>query len=358
MPGEGELVSVVVPAYNAEATIDATLESVRAQTYRNLEILVVDDGSSDRTAAIAATHAAADPRVGVLTTPNGGVAAARNIGIAETRGALIAAVDADDLWHPTKIARQVDRIGIGGPDMAYVYTGFRQIRLDGSVMGRGTFHDCQGEVFLRSVFSNFVGNGSALLFRRGAIEEVGGYEPELHRLGFQGAEDRLVQTLMARIGTVGAVLACLTGYRQVPGAMSKNRLRMLHSQLTVVRMVAERIPEAPTWVLDAARAQLEIRTAKELMQGGTGAQAISYFNRAIGHDARVARTQLRIELSGIRHRAQHRFLPQLRNVPEPAPRHFYDIGPEEGIKTVRVEPYKWLHDRIAANELPVRRPAG
>lgn len=216
------------------------------------------------------------------------------------------------------------------------------------------------EVCLRSIFSNFVGNGSALLFRRGAIEEVGGYEPELHRLGFQGAEDRLVQILMARIGTVGAVPACLTGYRQVPGAMSKNRLRMLHSQLTVLRMVAERIPETPAWVLDAAHAYLEIQMAVELIQGGKGAQAISYLHRALRHDARVARIELRLQLPKVQRRAL-RHLSGARNgtkPAEPATLHFYDIRPEADIRDPRGDPFGWLHGKIAANELPVCNPPG
>jgi len=76
-----ELVSVIVPAYNAELTLDETLRSVRAQTHGALEILVVDDGSTDGTAALVARHATEDNRVRLLTQANGGVAAARNHGL-------------------------------------------------------------------------------------------------------------------------------------------------------------------------------------------------------------------------------------------------------------------------------------
>src|SRR5690606_13068694 len=75
-------VAVVIPAFNAEATLDETLRSVRGQTYRNLEIVVVDDGSTDGTYDLARCHAEADPRLRVLRVENGGVAAARNAGIA------------------------------------------------------------------------------------------------------------------------------------------------------------------------------------------------------------------------------------------------------------------------------------
>src|SRR6476660_90490 len=98
-----ELVSVVVPAYNAEKTILETICSVRAQTYRNLDIVVVDDGSVDGTPGIVERHARTDSRVRLIRQANLGVAAARNRGIAEARADYIAPIDADDLWESTKI---------------------------------------------------------------------------------------------------------------------------------------------------------------------------------------------------------------------------------------------------------------
>ena len=127
------LVSVVVPAYNAGATIDATLDSVRAQSYRHLEILVVDDGSSDDTAARVERHAAADPRVRLLRQPNAGVAAARNLGLRAARGAYVAPIDADDLWHPHKVERQVRMLEHGPPALGMVYTWYAVIDAEGRV---------------------------------------------------------------------------------------------------------------------------------------------------------------------------------------------------------------------------------
>src|SRR4051794_3877496 len=101
------LVTVVVPAHNAAATLRQTLASIAAQTYRDLEIVVVDDGSTDDTSAIAAEFAHLDRRVRLVSQANAGVAAARNKGIALARGEYVAPVDADDLWEPTKIEKQV-----------------------------------------------------------------------------------------------------------------------------------------------------------------------------------------------------------------------------------------------------------
>ena len=118
----GTLVSIVIPAFNCARTIAETLGSAQGQTHAELDIIVVDDGSTDGTAEIVARHAAADPRIRYLRQANSGVAAARNHGIAEARGPYVALLDADDLWHPTKIAAQLRRFEERGPATALVYT--------------------------------------------------------------------------------------------------------------------------------------------------------------------------------------------------------------------------------------------
>src|SRR3954447_14425882 len=93
-------VSVVIPAFNAERFVGEAVQSVMAQTLLPVDIVVVDDGSTDRTAELAA---AVDPTVQVVRTPNRGVAAARNTGARRARGSVIAFLDADDVWLPTKL---------------------------------------------------------------------------------------------------------------------------------------------------------------------------------------------------------------------------------------------------------------
>ncbi len=103
----GPLVSVVVPCYNAGAFIDEALWSLRHQTLEPIEIIVVDDGSVDKSPAIAARHAAADPRVRTVTQANAGAAAARNRGMAEARAPWIAFLDSDDVAEPPRLERQL-----------------------------------------------------------------------------------------------------------------------------------------------------------------------------------------------------------------------------------------------------------
>src|SRR5262245_12926949 len=94
-------VGVIVPMYNAERTISATLKSVCRQTHLALDIVVVDDGSTDASAPIVAAHTRSDQRIRLLQQKNGGVAAARNRGVAATAADLLAFIDADDLWAPS-----------------------------------------------------------------------------------------------------------------------------------------------------------------------------------------------------------------------------------------------------------------
>lgn len=97
--------SVVIAAYNAECTISETIESVLAQTHESFQIVAVDDGSTDGTLSTLLRYAAQDERVRVASQANQGVSAARNFGVAKASGELIAFLDADDIWHPEKLAR-------------------------------------------------------------------------------------------------------------------------------------------------------------------------------------------------------------------------------------------------------------
>ena len=100
-------VSIVTPAYNAERLLSDTVASVLAQTFRDFELLIVDDGSTDGTLELARHWARTDSRVRVFTQRNGGSSAARNIGIRHSRGEYIALLDSDDLWQPAFLATQM-----------------------------------------------------------------------------------------------------------------------------------------------------------------------------------------------------------------------------------------------------------
>ena len=115
------LISCIVPVFNGEGFLAETLDSILAQTYRPLDIIVVDDGSTDGTAAVARRYGQS---IRYLFRENGGEAAARNDGIEAAHGGLVAFLDADDLWHPEKLARQINRLA-ERPGLDLCFTSFQ-----------------------------------------------------------------------------------------------------------------------------------------------------------------------------------------------------------------------------------------
>jgi teichuronic acid biosynthesis glycosyltransferase TuaG len=129
-----DLVSVLVPAFNAASTIVPTIRSALAQRAVSLELIVADDGSTDRTASIVSEAAAADHRVRLVRTPGRtGPAGARNAAAAVARGRWLALLDSDDVWHADKLARQLDCAARSGA--AIVYSGYWRVSEDGRWCG-------------------------------------------------------------------------------------------------------------------------------------------------------------------------------------------------------------------------------
>lgn len=209
MPGAQPLVSVVIPAWNAGATLTATLRSVAGQTYRNLEIIIVDDGSVDETAALAREFCANDARARLVCRNNGGPAAARNLGIAQANAQWIALIDADDLWHPTKIEKQVSVALAASEPPGFVYCWYRKIDTDGFVIGSGPRWSEQGRAFLPLAYLHFIRGGSSLLLSKPALTEVGGYDETFR----EGCEDVVLELEIARQRPIAVVPEFLFGYR-------------------------------------------------------------------------------------------------------------------------------------------------
>lgn len=114
------LVSVVICTYNGERYLQQTVESVLAQTYGNLEILIVDDGSTDGTPALVSTLAASHPRIRPFFRTNNGLPAARNFAFESAKGDWIAIIDQDDLCYPARLSRQL-QIASENPDVGLVF---------------------------------------------------------------------------------------------------------------------------------------------------------------------------------------------------------------------------------------------
>jgi glycosyltransferase involved in cell wall biosynthesis len=223
-----DLVSVVIPAYRAADTVDETLCSVSSQTHSVLDIIAVDDGSPDTTPDIILSHAARDPRICMMQQVNSGVAVARNTGWKASAADYIAFVDADDLWAPAKIEKQLDALRAQS-EVGLAYTWYAKIDADSLITSRSHRPKAEGHV-LKAIFGgNFVGNGSAALMTRAALETANGFDASLRARGAQGCEDFSIYFRIAEKYRFALVPEQLTGYRELPGNMSSDMLRMLRS---------------------------------------------------------------------------------------------------------------------------------
>ncbi|MDI1296701.1 MAG: glycosyltransferase family 2 protein, partial [bacterium] len=208
-----DLVSVIIPLYNSASTIERTLTSVSTQTYKALEILVVNDGSTDEGPDIVRRFALRDDRICLLSQPNAGVAAARNLGIAHAKGRYVAPVDADDLWAPEKIALQFAALEKAGPATALSYCWYAMIDHDDRILLEKQC-DADGDVLRTLALYNIVGNGSGAMMRRDAVLAVAGYDTGLRAQGAEGCEDYSLYFALAERYRFALVPQTLVGYRE------------------------------------------------------------------------------------------------------------------------------------------------
>ncbi|MGA0332574.1 MAG: glycosyltransferase family 2 protein [Kiritimatiellia bacterium] len=163
---QGALVSVILPLHNAAGTIADALESIRAQTYAPIEVLVVDDGSTDGGAALAESF----PEVKVIYQEAQGVAAARNRGLSEAQGAYIAFLDQDDAWVPEKTLMQVELLEARG-DAAYV-VGWEHCELEEGCERPGWIPE-------KMLQEDHLGlHPGSMLVRRSAFDVYGNFDPQ------------------------------------------------------------------------------------------------------------------------------------------------------------------------------------
>lgn len=276
------LVSVIIPAYNAQRFLRMTLASAQAQTYRNLEIIVIDDGSTDATAAIAETAAGVDKRVRVLRQENAGVAAARNRGIAEARGDYVAPLDADDVWHPQNVALQIAALNAAGPETAVSYAWYLSIDEHGKFRSLGPRNRIRGkkEALFALMDGNFIGNASSTVIRRGAVETVGGYDPTLRERNAEGCEDWGLYIALAERWKFAVVPQYLIAYRSHAQSMGNDGARMARSHALVVTDFSRRWPTLSGYRLGRLMACRHWADLIEALRHGAWSNVVNTLERA------------------------------------------------------------------------------
>lgn len=236
------LVTVIIPVYNGADHIACALDSAISQTYQNIEIIVVDDGSTDATPMILKQYAESDSRIRLIFQANAGVARARNHAIAAARGEFIAPLDADDLWAPAKIERQMEKMLHAGNHTGLIYCWWVWIDLNGRILDRSPLWRIEGDALITLIKINFTGNASVPLFRKRCVEEAGGYDEQLAAAGAGGCEDWELALRIAANAKIAVVPEVLLGYRRRPGSMSAAYETMWRSQQIVMQKMHDLRP--------------------------------------------------------------------------------------------------------------------
>lgn len=230
------LVSVIVPLFNGRLFITSALESLQASTYDVWEAVVIDDGSTDGGGDLVEGLAQGDSRIRLIRQQNRGLGAARNTGLDAARGEFVAFLDADDLWLPTKLERQ---LGAWTEGVLYSDAYLMPGESHGNERIGEHIRFERGQIFDQLLQENRVGVLTALLPHT-LVDEAGGFDATLP----QGCEDYdLWLRLAARGVPFDYIDEPLAIYRVHPEAMSQSSVNMTRSRLAVYeRLVASAPP--------------------------------------------------------------------------------------------------------------------
>ena len=236
---DNPLVSVIMPAYNASRYVGDAVESVLAQTYRNFEYIIIDDGSTDGTTQILQRLAHKDPRIRLVSRPNTGYAVALNEALGLAQGPFIARMDADDICLPERFQKEVDYLN-AHPECVLVGTRVMLIDPDGAPLwemeGIEIEHDQIEKQLLVCGWSIV---HPAVMMRRDVVDRIGGYKPE-----FVPVEDHDLFLRLAEVGKLANLPEVLFKYRK-------------HSASAVTTLAHRRVNAMQT-LLEAAWARRNI----------------------------------------------------------------------------------------------------
>jgi glycosyltransferase involved in cell wall biosynthesis len=219
------LVSVIIPCYRQAAYLEEAIESVLAQTYAQIEVVIVDDGSPDNAARLTGRF----PWVRCVRQPNAGLAAARNTGIRESEGELLVFLDSDDRLLPRAIEVGVEVLR-AHPEAAFAFGRYRRVAGDGRRLENDEQPRPEADPYSVFLRYNYAGMPATGVFRRSALEEAGNFDETL-----RGAEDYDLNLRLARQFPVRAHADEVVEYRVHGSSMSQDHALMLAMTLKVLR---------------------------------------------------------------------------------------------------------------------------
>ena len=256
------ILSIVIPAYNVEAFIIQAVMSALSQGLQDLEVLVIDDGSTDRTAALVGKIQ--DPRLRLIRQENRGLSGARNTGIRNARGRFIGFLDGDDEWLPEKAESQV-AIMEADPTIGITFSHSRYIDENGAETGRVLFSRIESPTIEEMIRRNRIGNGSSPVVRAECFEQAGLFDESLRSCEDWEMWIRILRETKLRFQLVPEFL---TYYRINTRSLSMNFEGFLNNAERAVDKVAADTPGVSCRVLREGRATMyRIASTKALFNG-------------------------------------------------------------------------------------------
>ncbi|MBT9317524.1 glycosyltransferase [Leptothoe spongobia] len=273
-------ITVAIPVYNGAKTIHATLESIIQQSFEDIEIVIIDDGSIDETVEIV--RQVKDSRIRLISYPNQGLAASRNRGIQQSQCELISFIDADDLWTPDKLSEQLSILQ-ANPRAAIAYSWTDCIDQVDRFFRRGSYLSVEGHVYDKLLMGNFLDSGSNALFRKSVFAAVGQFDESL-----KAAEDWDMFLRIAVDHTFVVVPKVQVLYRLSPQSMSAHLERQESESRRVLTQAFARKPGLSWQTKRKSLAQMyRYLTFKALENCSTRQQALitaKYLGQAIYQD--------------------------------------------------------------------------
>ena len=282
-------VSVIIPAYNAMTYLPETMESVLKQTFTDFEVLLIDDGSSDGIISWAAQII--DPRVKLISQKNQGVSEARNTGIAHAQGEYIAFLDADDLWEPTKLEKQVQYLE-DNPALGLVHTWVVLASEQGKATDKVCISNAEGDVWKQIAEQCLLTCGSTPMIRSCCFETVGVFDRKL-----RSGEDWDMWIRIASRYPFAVVKEPLVRYRQHSNNASSNCQAILSDFRIVIEKTFQSVPANLLFLKKRAYGRANLHIAWQSLKSKDDKGAIHFRQQALGYCPQLIYSESCIRLS-------------------------------------------------------------
>lgn len=286
------LVSVVIPIYNVERYIATAISSVLLQSYQHFELLLIDDASPDNSIAIAQTFI--DPRIKIISQSNLGLAGARNTGLHAAKGKYIALLDADDLWHPCKLAMHVNHLELK-PNVDVSYCPSLFIDQNSKPLGLGQYPKLHAISPQDILCRNPVGNGSAAVIRARLLEQIKEQSNDAaakvnffdQRLRQSEDIEFWLRIALSHNACFEGIAPALTYYRLNQQGLSANLEQQLASWQTAMSFNRQQHPEFFAKYFSMACAYQYRYLARRAIHSNMPSQALYFSKQALQQDMRI-----------------------------------------------------------------------